>query len=152
MLPKSGVGPVILVSVVLGIGWNLIAVWLMGGRFKEAFAPAWMLAGAIAGVVAGIYTIGSRRRRDGQESLFHGIANYYLGIFVYWLSFVVIERVILCYERGGWTNFDLHDHLSLILVFLYGTFWYGIFLIPLNFLTRQLLWKVYSWSAARPQG
>lgn len=116
----------------------------MGGRIVDALSSAWLPAGAIAGLVAGGYAIQSRRRRDGQESLLHGVAGYYLGIVAYWLSYVVIERLRLCYEHGGWTDFDLHDHLSLILIFLlYGTFWYGIFLIPLNFLSRHLLWKVY---------
>jgi hypothetical protein len=139
---------VILVSIAFGVLWNVIAVRLMGGRFLEALSAGLMLAGAIAGVAAGLFTIWSRRRRDGEESLFYGIAGYYLGIVVYWISFVVIERVIMCVEHGGWTDFDLHDHLALIVIFLvYGTVWFGVILIPLSFLTRFVLWKIYSRSA-----
>lgn len=137
------------ISIALGIVWNVIAVCLMGGRLTHALRPVWLLAGALAGVAAGLFTIWSRRRSDGRESLLYGIATYYLGIFVYWLSFVVIQRVILCVQSGGWTDFNLRDHLRLILVFLgYGTAWFGVILIPLSFLSRQVLWKMYSRNTA----
>jgi hypothetical protein len=140
---------VIPVSIVLGIVWNVVAVCLTGGRLLDAFTPGWLLAGAFAGVAAGVFTIWSRRRRDGKESFFYGIANYYLGIFVYWVSFVVIQRAIMCVQHGGWTDFDLHDHLGLILIFLvYGTVWFGIILIPLCFLSRYVLWTIYTRNAA----
>jgi hypothetical protein len=141
----AGRRTIIPVSVAVGLVWNVIAICLMGGRVSEAFSAGWLLAGALAGVVAGRFTIWSRRRRDGRESVFYGIANYYLGIFVYWASFVVIQRVIMCIQHGGWTDFDLHDHLSLIVVFLvYGTLWFGILLIPLCFLSRYVLWQIYN--------
>ena len=111
------------VSIALGIVWNVVALSLMGGRVVDAFVPSWLLAGAFAGVAAGVFTIWSRRRRDGRESVLYGIANYYVGIFVYWVSFVVIQRAIMCVQHGGWTDFDLRDHLGLIVIFLiYGTF------------------------------
>ena len=140
---------VIAISIALGIVWNVVVVCLMGGRLLDAFAPGWLLAGALAGVAAGMFTIWSRRRRDGRESFLYGIANYYLGIFVYWVSFVVIERAIMCVQHGGWTDFDLHDHLNLIMVFLlYGTVWFGVILIPFCFLSRYVLWTVYTRKAA----
>ena len=135
---------VILASIILGTLWNIVAICLMRGKLVDAFSPGWLLAGAIAGVAAGMFTIWSRRRRDGQESFFYGVANYYLGILVYWGSFVVIERIIMCVKHRGWTDFDLRDHLNLILMFLiYGTVWYGVILIPLSFLSRHVLWKIY---------
>ena len=140
---------VIPVSIALGIVWNVVAVCLMGGSLLDALAPAWLLAGALAGVAAGVFTIWSRRRRDGRESFLYGIANYYLGIFVYWVSFVVIQRAIMCVQHGGWTDFDLHDHLKLILMFLlYGTVWFGVILIPFCFLSRYVLWTIYTRNAA----
>jgi hypothetical protein len=140
---------VIPVSIVLGIVWNVVAVCLMGGRPLDAFAPGWLLAGALAGLAAGVFTIWSRRRRDGRESFLYGIANYYLGIFVYWASFVVIQRAIMCVQHGGWTDFDLHDHLNLILIFLlYGTVWFGVILIPFCFLSRYVLWTIYTRNTA----
>jgi hypothetical protein len=52
--------------------------------------------------------------------------------------------VWICWSLGGWSDFNLHDHLLLIWWFaLYGTFWYGIALIPLSFLCRHLVWKLY---------
>jgi hypothetical protein len=140
---------VIPASIALGIAWNVVAVSLMGGRIVDAFAPSWLLAGALAGVAAGTFTIWSRRRQDDRESLLYGIANYYVGIFVYWASFVVIQRTIMCVQHGGWTDFDLRDHLVLILTFLiYGTIWFGIILIPFCFLCRYVLWKIYIRTAA----
>ena len=136
---------VILVSIALGVVWNGIAVRLMGGTFADAFSLGWIIAGAIAGVAAGVFTIWSRRRRDGRESVFFGIATYYLGIFVYWVSYVVIQRAIICLQHGGWTDFNLHDHLQLILVFLvYGTVYIGVVLIPMSFASRYVLWKIYT--------
>ena len=87
---------VIPVSIALGIIWNLLAIWLLGGRVVDALTPGWLLAGALAGVAAGVFTMWSRRQRDGEESVLYGIATYYLGILVYWGSFVVIERFYVC--------------------------------------------------------
>lgn len=43
-------------------------------------------------------------------------------MFVYWVSFVLIQRAIMFAQHGGWTDFDLHDHLKMIFIFLiYGT-------------------------------
>ncbi|HEY2952951.1 MAG TPA: hypothetical protein VGK40_10230 [Verrucomicrobiae bacterium] len=136
---------VIPVSIALGLVWNVIAVSLMGGRAVDAFKTSWLMAGAIAGMAAGLFTIWSRVRRGGRESVLDGVATYYLGMFVYWVSFVVIQRSIMCVQHGGWTDFDLLDHLKMILIFLlYGTVWYGVILIPLNFVSRHVLWKIYA--------
>lgn len=136
---------IIPVSIALGIVWNVVAVCLMGGKFVDAFSPAWMSAGAVAGIATGWFTIWSRLRRDGDESFLYGVATYYLGMFVYWISFVVIQRAIMCVRHGGWTDFNLHDHLTMIFIFLvFGTVWYGIILIPLNFLSRHVLWEIYT--------
>ena len=135
---------VLLFSVWLGLLWNIIAVCLLGGRVTGAFRPSWLLAGALAGIVAGVFTIWSRKRREGEESLFLVLATYYLGIVTYWATFVVVERITMCIRHGGWTDFDLRDHLVLVWTFLfYGTLWFGIILIPLTFLSRYMLWAVY---------
>ena len=140
---------VIPVSIALGVIWNVIAVCIMGGRFGDAFTPALLLAGALAGIAAGIFTIWSRERRDGRESFLAGIATYYLGMFAYWIGFVVFERIAMCLRHGGWTDFDLADHLKMIVIFLvYGTILVGVLLIPLTFLTRYVLWTLYTRNAA----
>ncbi|HUS36180.1 MAG TPA: hypothetical protein VM680_12585 [Verrucomicrobiae bacterium] len=140
----------IAVSIALGVAWNVAVVKLMGGRLVEAFAAGWLLAGAIAGVTAGLFTIWSRRKRDGKESFLYGIATYYFAVVVYWISFVLIQRVIMCARHGGWTDFDLRDHLALIGILLfYGTFGFGLVLIPFCFLSRYLVWKIYIRSEGR---
>jgi hypothetical protein len=141
-------GTVILASIALGIAWNVAVVSLMGGRAADAFAPGWLLAGVLAGVAVGVFTVWSRRRRDGRESVVDGLAAYYLGMVVYWAAFVVIQRAIMCVQHRGWTDFDLPDHLGLILIFVtYGTVWFGVVLIPLCFLCRYLVWRIYTRSA-----
>ena len=140
---------VIPVSIALGIGWDVIAVRLMGGKFVDAFSPAWLVSGALAGIAAGLFTIWSRRRREGRESFFYIVATYYLGIFVYWISIIVIERAIWCFQYGGWTDTGLRDHLKMIQIFLvYGTYPFGLMLIPLSLVSRNLLWKIYTRNAA----
>jgi hypothetical protein len=131
-------------SIAVGLLWNFLAVRMMGGDFRDALRPSMLIAGATAGLSTGLFTIWSRQRRGGAESFLHVLATFYLGIIVYWLSLLFVERIIMCVQHGGWTDFDLHDHLSLILIFLgYGTILYGIFLIPLTFLSRYLVWKMY---------
>src|SRR5947207_1790222 len=78
-------------SIALGGVWNGIAVCLMGGGVFEGLRPGFLFCGMIAGVSAGLFTLWSRRRNDGRESFFYGIANFYFGILVYWASFVVIQ-------------------------------------------------------------
>src|SRR5687767_13665997 len=96
---------VIPASLAVGMVWNVLAVCLMGGRVVGAFKPGWLLAGALAGVAAGLFTVWSRRRTDGSETFLYGLANYYIGIFVYWVAFVLIQRAIMCVQHGGWTDF-----------------------------------------------
>jgi hypothetical protein len=140
---------VIAASIAIGVLWDVLVVRLMGGRLIDALAPAWLLAGSIAGVVAGLFTIRTRQWQEGRETVLHGIATYYLGMVVYWGSFVVLQRILLSIQHRGWTDFDLQDHLTLILLFLaYGTLPFGLLLIPLTFLSRYVLWKLYTESSA----
>jgi hypothetical protein len=136
---------VIAVSAFLGMIWNIGAGFLMDRNLLDAFRPSWLIAGLVAGIVAGLFTVWSRLRRRGRESFWLVTCNYYLGIFVYWLVFLVTERVRMCVESGGWTDFDLHDHVKLLAVFaLFGTLPHGLFLLPLSFVSRQVVWRVYS--------
>lgn len=131
-------------SILLGLGWNLIVVRLLGGGWRDALEPAWLAGGAAAGWVAGAHTIASRRRNGGSERLQDGLMSYYLAMVADWFVFVCVERIRLCIQAGGWTDFNLHDHLALIGAFLtFGTFVYGLLLIPLCFLTRRLVWRVH---------
>jgi hypothetical protein len=135
---------VFVISMGLGVAWNVVAVLLMGGGPYDAFTASFLVAGGLAGMSAGLFTVWSLRRRDGKESFGYGMATYYLGILVYWVCFVALERVRLCLECGSWTSFDLRDHLMFGYIFvIYGTVYFGIFLIPLNFLSRQLVWLAY---------
>lgn len=136
---------VIALSVILGLAWNVLALPLMGGRLVDALTPAWLTAGVCAGVAAGLFTVWSRLRVDGRESLLHVLSAFYGSIVVYWLTFLVAERLIMCVEHGGWTSFDLRDHFVLIVPFLvYCTVGAGLLLLPFTLLFRLLIWKVYT--------
>jgi hypothetical protein len=144
---EAVLGIALLLSVVLGLVWNLIAVVLLGGRSADALRPGWLAAGVVAGLVAGLHTIWSRARRAGGESLGDVLANYGLGIVAYWLAFLVVERVRLCLDHGGWTDFGLGDHLRLLPWLVYGSVLYGVVLIPLAVLSRILVWKAFARAA-----
>jgi hypothetical protein len=122
----------------------MIAALLMGGGMSGMFYISSIVSGAIAGIGASKFAIWSRVRLEGRENIFYGIANYYIGIIVFWLCFIIIERVKMCIQSGGWTDFDLADQFGLILVFIYyGTLWYGLVLIPLCFVSRHIIWRAY---------
>jgi hypothetical protein len=134
----------LLVSVALGIAWNVIAMWLMSGETSNAFTSRWFFSGVVAGLAAGWFTIWSRRRRQGKEGWLYVLATYYLGILVYWAAQVVIHQVSLIVQRGGWTGFNLFEHLNMITVFLvFGSTWFALILIPLSFFSRKLVWNIY---------
>ena len=129
--------------------WNTLAVCLMGGKVTDSFRLSWLLSGAIAGVVAGWFTVSSRQRCGGEGSLLYGPATYYLGILTYWFSFVVMERAWMCWQEGAWSDFNLHDHFGMLWIFLiYGTSTYGILLLASTFFTCCVVWKVYQRFAA----
>ena len=134
---------VIPLSILLGLAWNALVSVLLGER-EAIVDPSWLSAGAAAGLVAGWLTVWSRRRLGGRESLGQGLVGYYGAMLAYWAGFVILRRVSLCVQLGGWTDFNLHDHLMLIVWFvIYGTLQYGILLIPLSFLTRRFVWWAY---------
>jgi len=137
------------ISIALGLAWNLIARFLMGARRPaDLLEVGWMAAGALAGIAAGAFTLRTRDRVGTGRRFLDGLATYYLGMATYWIGFVLIERALLCVRHGGWTSFELRDHLMLIVSFgLYGTLWYGIALIPLAFLSRALLIRAHDWGA-----
>lgn len=136
---------VVAASAILGMVWDVIAICLMGGHPRDAFRASWLIAGITAGVAAGLFTVWSRSKRRGRESFMMGVGNYYFAIFVYWLVFLLTERFQMCIRAGSWTDFDLHDHVRFLIVFLiFGTFPNGLFLLPVCFASRQIVWRIYS--------
>jgi hypothetical protein len=140
---------VIPVSIAFGIAWNVAAMCLLGGRVVDAFAPGLLVGGAIAGMVAGAFTIWSRRRAGGHERVRDVIAHYFITAVAYWIGFVVTERIIMCVQHGGWTDFDLHDHLSFVLMLVvYHGIQSSLVLVPFSALSRFVIWKTYTRSSA----
>ena len=135
----------LIVSAVTGLAWSLLTVLLMGGSAADWARVSFIVAGIAAGLVAGFQTISSRKRKSGKEGFLSGLACYYLAMFVFWASWLLVERISMCIEHRGWTDFDLHDHVNMLGVYLiYGTIppW-SLLLIPLCFANRLLVWKTY---------
>ena len=130
------------VAAVLGTLWSVLVVRLMGGSFRESLSPDWLLAGILAGLVAGRFTTWTRTKRAGRERALHVVATYYLAMLTFWLVFVASARVGLMFRHGGWTSFDVGDHLRLLATFAtLGTFPYGLVLIPLTWASRVVVWR-----------
>jgi len=142
----------LIVSAFTGLAWSLLAVLLMGGTEADWFRASFILGGICAGSVAGAQTARTREKRNGRESVLAGMACYYIAIFIFWAVWFTTERIGMCISRGGWTDFDLSDHLNMLVIyFVYGTIppW-GLFLVPLCFLNRYFVWKIYERSEGKP--
>jgi hypothetical protein len=139
-------GAVILVSLVLGFLWNAVAVYLMDGQANDVIMSGFTIAGGVAGVVAGLFTVWSRKRTFGEERLALVLANYAVGIFAYWASFVIFERIRLCWKAGGWTDFDLADQLTMIAWLFIGGVIYSFILVPLCYVSRHVVWAIYGFT------
>jgi hypothetical protein len=131
---------VALLSMAFGLLWHTIVALLMGGLAGPVLS--WfMLAGLPAGLAAGAFTIWSRKRLQGRESIVMGLATYYLAIAVYSLASGAVG--IVAYLRTS----EL-DTIATVLggrlmyAVIYGTV-LGVVLIPLCFLTRHLLWRFH---------
>ncbi len=125
----------IMISIVLGLGWNLIAILLMGGTYEQAWEPVYCVAGAVAGLSAGIYTIWTGRRTEtAAGNILFSILTFYVGIFTYWAMETAIAHAIHFYSGGGLMGSNFNEDLKMLGVFLiYGTAGYGIYLFPLCF-------------------
>ena len=142
----------LLASAFTGLAWSLLAVLLMGGTQSDWFRASFLLGGIAAGIAAGFQTARSREKRIGKESIISGLVCYYLAILVFWATWIIVERILMCVDAGGWTDFDLRDHLNMLLIYLiYGTTPpYGLILIPLCFLNRLFIWRIYLGNQPKP--
>ncbi|MBK7141459.1 MAG: hypothetical protein IPH75_05195 [bacterium] len=132
------------VAAIMGVVWSGIVLAIMGARGVEWYSLSWYLAGGIAGMTAGKFTVWSRIRTDGEERFWPGLATFYVGMVTFWGSWVIVERSAICIRHGGWSDSNLQDHLGLIIWFVvYGTLVWGVLLIPLTFATRWVVWRVY---------
>ena len=131
---------VALLSMALGVVWHTIVALLMGGLAGPVLS--WfMLAGLPAGLAAGSFTVWSRKRRQGRESIVLGLATYYLAVTVYSVASSAIG--ITVYLRGA----ELSAIPTVLIGRLFYAFFYGtilgVVLIPFCFLTRHLLWQFH---------
>jgi hypothetical protein len=141
--PRIAVAGVL--SAAVGVLWEIVAVKSMGGRLDDTFRPYFVLPGILAGVVAGSFTIWTRHRTGGRESILWTIATYYIGIFCFGGSLFVAEVIgSVARLNPFWASIDIsHGAKLFIAVLVYGTFPFGIVLLPLCLLSRLLVWHVY---------
>lgn len=139
------------VSACTGVGWGLFVLLLMsGGSLRDPSGRySWLviglIAGGIAGVCAGAFTIWSRRRNEGEESIIAGIVTYYLGIFAFWLVMFGIPHSIVFLLEGDLFSRNFGDGVRVLWIMaFYGTF-AGTLLVPFCFFNRALVWMVYCW-------
>jgi hypothetical protein len=136
--------PLLLIAALAGILLSGAGILMMSGSLPYAIRPSNLAAGIVSGWIAALWTVFSRTRRDGEEHWLDGFAGYYLSLIAWWMTWVVGERVSLCIAAGGWTDFDLADHLVLgVWVIALGTVPVGLLLIPASFIARRLFWAVH---------
>jgi hypothetical protein len=130
-------------SAVIGVLCSTF-VWVTMGGLPDmaAFTASCLIPGAVSGTVAGLLTIWSRKRRGGKERLLDAVATYYLGLIIYWASFVVTESIL---RTGG---YDLHELFPMLAAILfYGTLPLGAILVPFSLLSRYVIWMLYTRSS-----
>jgi len=139
-----------LLSVAFGIVWHTILVVLFGGRVSDALS--WMiLAGGLAGLIAGWSTVRSRQRSQARERVLDALLTYYLAFLVYWLSGLVIKGIVG--SVGGSASGPPTDVLLFLRGLLYATFFatiLGVVLVPLCVLTRYAVWTFHVWMQPNP--
>lgn len=133
-----------MVGAALGLTWHAAATALMGME-ETGTLSLWpgIVAGVLTGLAATWHTVWTIRRNDGKERFWHGVANFLLAIAVYgfllfWLSggWVGPERSLPFFHRLiGSASFAFY-------LLAYGVLFYGIFLLPLCFASRTLVWSV----------
>jgi hypothetical protein len=125
-----------------GFAWHAIVTILGRGDLGE-FGPG-VVAGVLAGFVAGALTVWSRRRRSGREHWGDLCATNLAAVLVYSAALACTEMAV-----DGWmrearrSTFDLNLLAGYLLYgLLYATIW-SVVLVPLSYYTRRVVWRVH---------
>ena len=134
----------IFLSMVLGVAWHCIVLGIMGQLTWFAVCLGLPIA-LLTGAVAGVFTVWSRRRRRGKESVLAVVATYYLALLVYAIGMTLTESIRYAYhgESGPTYSFTwskVGDEITLFAA--YGTM-FAVLLLPLCYLTRLLVWRAH---------
>ena len=124
---------VVLISSILGFGWNLLALVLVGssyGTSARPFHPAWLAAGLVAGLTAGAFTVWTSRniRKSALREFLSTIATYYLAVCTWWVTVGLGLTLVGLADPGATTGDALRflavhleiGHIVLLLATLYG--------------------------------
>lgn len=129
-----------LLSVLCGVVWHVLVMLLLTRGKAEILSPL-LLAGGLAGLVAGGYTVWSLRRNGGRERVLHVVANYYIGVWAYAVFGAVLHTLVGGGLSAGWGR----AFAGACSFFYYATLIAtvaGVLLIPLCWLTRLIVWDL----------
>jgi len=137
-----------LASAPCGVCWHGVVSLVVCTRLTnlgQLLLHPGSLAGALAGVIAGALTIRSRRRRSGREQ--------WLVLCLAYLAAVALYAVV-CATLESFTS-GANSIFELLLLWLCYSFYvalvYAVFLMPLSFLTRRLVWAIHQAGIARQE-
>lgn len=133
----------VLLSMTFGVQWHCIVLALMG-QLEWVVVCIGLPIALLTGALAGLFTVWSRRRREGTESILAVVATYYLAV-VYAIGTTITGAILYAYEgRSGLTHSltwsKIGDELTLFAA--YGTM-SAVLLLPLCYITRLLVWRAH---------
>ena len=138
----------LLVTLALGLEWNLLAFFLAGGHwdgsYAKPFKPEWLCAGLVASLTAGALTVWTgRKKRPFILELFTTIATYYVAVSLWWVTLCLWNALATGFS--GRNNGGMFDGFGSLLeysrvVLLLATM-YAPVLVPLCWISRDLVKK-----------
>ena len=129
-----------MLSVLCGIAWHVLVMLLLTEGEAVLLSPL-LPAGGLAGLVAGGYTVWSRRRNGGRERVLHVVANYYIGVWAYAVFGAVLHTLVGDGLSEGWSRAFAGACIFVYYATMIATV-AGVLLIPLCWLTRLIVWDL----------
>ena len=128
------------VSTLLGLAWYLALFLILPWA---RFIPGEWLCSMTAGAAAGAFTIWSRQKTGGRESILFGVMTLPVAILAYWCCLVTLAVTLpsLLKLSSSWTWENSRDSLALLLGAT--TVWFGIAFFPGCFICRYIVWRVF---------
>lgn len=129
-----------LVSVLCGTVWHALVMLLLTEGTAE-IPSLLLIAGGLAGLVAGGYAVWSLRRNGGRERVLHVVVNYYIGVWAYAVFGAVLQTLVGDGLSEGWGRAFARSCSFVCYATLIATV-AGVLLIPLCWLTRFIVWDL----------
>jgi hypothetical protein len=105
-------------------------------------------ASILAGLAAGILTIWTRSRAEGAETAFGILATYFGGAAVMCVSPYLLLAIEAFFTDGRFYFMDLRsitgEAVGVLILGLLLALPFGVVLVPLCYLSRRVVWKLYT--------